>query len=88
MHTCMYIYISHHISYHIYHIYIYIYNITYILYIYITRNGCQFHTRCDDQDPLSGVPESAWPLLQRAEEVPTEGFSGRVINIFHSLFRG
>lgn len=25
-------------------------------------------TRCDDQDPLSGVPESAWPLLQRAEE--------------------
>ena len=24
--------------------------------------------RCNDQDPLSGIPESAWPLLQRAEE--------------------
>lgn len=25
-------------------------------------------SRCNDQDPLSGIPESAWPLLQRAEE--------------------
>ena len=86
----MYVYIYiYHIIYHIIYItYIYIISHISYIYIYITRNGCQFHTRCDDQDPLSGVPESAWPLLQRAEEVPTEGFSGRVINIFHSLFRG